>query len=109
MQYSDGVAHTLTFFEDTFTEIPVTAETYEAEKALGLYYTEGSLKIPPGTEEIVFTYYTPAGAFIERQNVFILKDGIQGEDGQPAPMYLGAFSVPPAARSDNTPGRATRT
>lgn len=100
MQYSDGVAHLLTFFEDTYVEIPVTAETYEAEKALGLYYMEGSLKIPEGTEEIIFTYYTPAGAFIERQNVFVIKDGLQGKS---APQYLGTAGVAPAARANGTP------
>lgn len=98
--FSDGYAHSLEWFSDTYKEIQVGREDFPAEKEKGLYWFTGDLRIPEGTEQIVFTYRNPEGALIQRENVFVVRDG---EQGDPAPQYLGMFANPPAAREDNTP------
>lgn len=98
--FSDGYAHSLEWFADTYKDIPVSREDFPAEKEKGLYWFTGDLLIPEGTEQIVFTYRNPDGALIQRENVFVVRDG---EKGNPAPQYLGMFANPPAAREDNTP------
>lgn len=75
--FTDGQVHDLDYFIDQYTEITVTEDNFESEKAAGIYYYTGALNITANTEQIEYFYYSDDDftQTYDHETIPVIRDG----------------------------------